>query len=134
MKFTPWMIKERSAREEHDGPQEKEHKTSVEIEINKEIELEVKLPPRSVDPTTCRVYITKVVIETFGGTEGCLGCTTPCSAEKASLTASSAGRGWRSTFGGIRQGKMVYRDQENARIREQVRAQKEGRGAQGEVA
>ena len=76
MKFTPWIIKERSAREEHDGPQEKEHKTSVEIEINKEIELEVKLPPRSVDPTTRRVYITKVVIETFGGTEGCLGCTT----------------------------------------------------------
>ena len=26
----------------------------------------------------------------------------PCSAEKASLTASSAARGWRSTFGGIR--------------------------------
>ena len=76
VKFTPWMIKERSAKEEHDGLQEEEHKTSVDIDINKEIELEVKLPPRSVDPNPRRVYITKAVIEKFGGTEGCLGCTT----------------------------------------------------------
>ena len=83
VKSTPWMIKERSAREEHDGPQEKEHKTSVDIEINKEIDLEVKLPPRSVDPNPRRVYITKVVIEKFGGTEGCLGCTTAMLGGKA---------------------------------------------------
>ena len=65
VKFTPWMIKERSAREEHDGPQEEEHKTFVDNEINREIELEVKLPPRSVDPNPRRVYITKSVIEKF---------------------------------------------------------------------
>ena len=65
VKFTPWMIKERSAREEHDGPQEEEHKTFVDNEINREIELEVKLPPRSVDLNPRRVYITKSVIEKF---------------------------------------------------------------------
>ena len=59
------MIKERSAREEHDGPQEVEHKTSVDIEINRVIELEVKLPPRSVDPNPRRVFITESVIEKF---------------------------------------------------------------------
>ena len=36
---TPWMVKERSAKEEHDSPQEDGHMTSVDIEINKEIEL-----------------------------------------------------------------------------------------------
>ena len=82
VKFTPWMIKERSAKEEHDGPREEEHKTSVDIKINKEIELEVKLPPRSVDPNPRRVYITKAVIEKFGGTAGCLGCTTAMIAGK----------------------------------------------------
>ena len=55
------MIKERSAREEHDGPQEEEHKTFVDIEINREIELEVKLPPRSVDPNPRRVLHHEVI-------------------------------------------------------------------------
>ena len=76
VKFTPWMIMEKIAKEEHDGPQEEEHKTAVDIEINKEIELEVKLPPRSVDPNHRRVSITKAVIEKFGGTEVCFCCTT----------------------------------------------------------
>ena len=73
VKFTPWMIKERSAREEHYEPQEKKHKTSADIEINKEIGLEVKLSPRSA-----------------GSAEGCFGCRTAMLGGKASLTASSA--------------------------------------------
>ena len=35
VKFTPWMIKERSAKEELDGSQEDGHRTSVDTEINK---------------------------------------------------------------------------------------------------
>ena len=65
VKFTPWMIKERNVKEEHDGLQEEGHRTSAGMEINKEIELEVKLPPRSVHRNPRRVYITKAVIERF---------------------------------------------------------------------
>ena len=70
------MIKERSAKDELNGSQEQEHKASVDIEINKDIEVELKLPPRHVDPNPRRVYITKAVVEKFGGTDGCLDCTT----------------------------------------------------------
>ena len=77
VRFTPWMIKERSAKDELNGSQEQEHKASVVIEINKDIEVELKLPSRHVVPTPPRrVYITKAVVEKFGGTDGCLGCTT----------------------------------------------------------
>ena len=50
MRFTPWIIKQRSAKDELNGSQEQEHKASVDIEINKDIEVELKLPPRHVDP------------------------------------------------------------------------------------
>ena len=69
------MIKERSAKDELNGSQEQEHKASVDIEINKDIEVELKLPPRHVDPNPGRVNITKDVVEKFCGTDGCLGCT-----------------------------------------------------------
>ena len=52
VRFTPWMIKERTAKDELNGCQEQEHKASVDIEINKDIEVELKLPPRHVDPNT----------------------------------------------------------------------------------
>ena len=57
VRFTPWMIKERSANDELNGSQEQEHKASVDIEINKDIEVELMLPPRHVDPNPRRVYI-----------------------------------------------------------------------------
>ena len=130
VKFTPWMIKERSATEEHDGPQEVEHKTSVDIEINREIELEVKLPPRSVDPNPRRVYITKS--RSFGGTEGCLGCTTAMLGGKGVAHSEECRERMEEH---IRRDpterEMVCSDQENTRICEQVLALEEGRGAQG---
>ena len=76
VRFTSWMIKERSAKDEFNGCQEQEHRASVDVEVNKDIEVELTLPPRYVDPTHRRIYITKAVVDKFGGTDGCLGCTT----------------------------------------------------------
>ena len=59
VKFTPWMFKERSAKEKLDGSQEDGHRTSMDTKINKEtrrrssrslVALKVALvaqPPRS---------------------------------------------------------------------------------------
>ena len=61
------------------GSQEQEHKASVDIEINKDIEVELKLHPRHVDPNPRRVYITNAVVEKFGGTDGVLVAQPLCS-------------------------------------------------------
>ena len=129
VRFTPWMIKERSAKDELNGSQEQEHKASVDIEINRDIEAELKLPPRHVDPTPRRVYITKAVVEKLGGTDGCLGCTTAL----LGGTGVAHNEQCREPHeeGSEREREMVHCDQEKAGVCQEVRAEANERGAQG---
>ena len=84
------MIKERTAKDELNGSQEQEHKASVDIEINKDIEMELKRPPRHVDPTpegsTSRRLWSRNVVEPMG----VLVAQPLCSEGQVSLITSSA--------------------------------------------
>ena len=100
-----------------------------DTEINKDIEVELELLPRHVDPNFRKVCITKALVEKFGGTDECFCCTTPL------LEGTGVAHHERSEKlmrkDPSEKGKCVYRDQEKAGVRQEARAEANERGAQG---
>ena len=74
LKWTPWKLKDSDgvAREDRDQP---DHEVMMDIPLDKTID--IPLPPRvEGDSAPRRAYITKAMLDKFGMTEGCMGCTT----------------------------------------------------------
>ena len=72
LKFTSWRVREQAVR----GPvQEHPHQPQKHIQGDESLHADVP-PPHRAEAIPRQVCITRAVIDKYGFTDGCLGCTT----------------------------------------------------------
>ena len=73
LKFMPWKVRDQ-------GPaaaaalRDQQHQPRVEIEVDKSLGEDIPLPSRA-EPVPRKVYLTKAILNKYGMTDGCVGCT-----------------------------------------------------------
>ena len=72
IKYTPWRVRDPTERSSESVPG---HIPDVEISIDTDLAPEQPQPAPAGDPIPRRLYLTKAILEKYGVTEGCLGCT-----------------------------------------------------------
>ena len=74
MKWTPWKVKDKADDVKESSGPSAAHEPFIDIRVDKSIDL--PLPPKiEEEPMPRRVYLTKGVLDKYGMTDGCLGCT-----------------------------------------------------------
>ena len=74
MPWTPWRIKNPTERNRTNEAEAMQHDPFLEIDVDKSIELPPP-PKRDEDAMPRRVYLTKALLDKYGMTDGCIGCT-----------------------------------------------------------
>ena len=74
LKFTPWRVREQAARDTDQPLREQQLQPHVDIQVDESLNPDVP-PPKPAEAIPRRVYITRAVLEKYGFTDGCLGCT-----------------------------------------------------------
>ena len=75
LRFTPWKVRDQVPRQQAQREVQEHHQPHVDIQVDTSINVDLPKPePAEAIPR--RVYLTKAVLEKYGMTDGCMGCTT----------------------------------------------------------